>query len=120
MEFRQFFELPDKNYEALLLLDFEHDEESDWYEVRLFHGEELIGYLHGYGNRGWNPQVNNVWVNEKYRRKGIGSAMMSRVEDHFGQAPLPATRIEDNPAARGFWTKYLRAAEYPLKQARPA
>ena len=91
-------------------MELKYEEETDWYEVRVFHGEELIGYCHGYANKGWTPQVNNIWVAEAYRRKGIGSAMMAKVESIFGQIPLPATPIEDNEAAKGFWKNYMKTA----------
>lgn len=110
MRFRLFFEAEDSGYRTLLALEFLYEEEIDWYEVRVFRGEEIIGYIHGYANSGWTPQVNNIWVAEKYRRKGIGSMMMSKVEDYFGQIPLPATPIEDNEAARGFWKNYMKSA----------
>lgn len=108
MRFRLFFDIDDQGHRRLFALEFFYDEEIDWYEVRVFLGEEIVGYLHGYANRGWTPQVNNVWVVEKFRRKGIASMMMSKVEDYFGQIPLPATRIEDNEAARGFWKNYMK------------
>lgn len=107
LHFRLFFELPYEGYEALFLWKFQYDEETDWYEGRVFRGDELAGYMHGYANRGWNPQVNNIWVAERFRRKGIASEMMARIESFFGQAPLPGTRVEDNPAAKAFWDKYL-------------
>lgn len=107
MQFRMFFQIPDKIFHAMFVMEFIYDEEMDWYEVKMFQGSEIIGYVHGYGNRGWAPQVNNIWVMEKYRRSGIASAMMSKVEAYFGQIPVPGTRIEDNEAARGFWKKYL-------------
>ncbi|MFC1833335.1 GNAT family N-acetyltransferase [Thermodesulfobacteriota bacterium] len=120
--FHIFFELSQHGYGSLLLFEFEHDKETDWYEARVFHGEDLVGFLHGYANVGWNPQVNNVWVTEKYRRRGIASVMMTKVERYFGQTPLPATRIEDNKAAREFWKKFLRWAKKSgtLRSARKA
>jgi GNAT superfamily N-acetyltransferase len=111
IEFRLFFELTQYNFRTLLLLTFLYDEEIDWYEIKVFRGQEMIGYVHGYANQGWNPQVNNIWVIERFRRRGIGSLMMARVEDYFGQAPLPGTPISDNEPARLFWRKYL--AEEP-------
>ena len=107
MQLRFFFQTRRQGFRTLLLLEFLYDEEIDWYEVRVFRGEEIIGYVHGYANRGWAPQVNNIWVAEKHRRQGIGSVMMGKIEEYFGQIPLPATPIEDNPAARGFWKNYM-------------
>ena len=104
---RMFFELMLNNFRTLLLLNFEYDEEMDWYEVKVSRGQQVIGYVHGYGNHGWNPQVNNIWVNRRYRRKGLGSLMMSKVEQYFGQVPLPGTPISDNEPARRFWKNYL-------------
>jgi len=94
-------------YRTLLVMEFQYDDETDWYEVRVFRGPEIIGYMHGYGNRGWTPQVNNVWVAERFRRRGIGSAMMGKADSYFGQIPVPGTPIEDNDAARGFWRTYM-------------
>ncbi len=119
LHFRLFFELPHEGYRALFLWKFQYDEETDWYEGRVFRGEELVGYMHGYANRGWNPQVNNIWVVESFRRKGVASAMMARVESFFGQVPLPGTRVEDNPAARGFWDKYLSGKGISTKPRDP-
>lgn len=119
LHFRLFFELPHEGYHALYLWKFQYDEETDWYEGRVFRGEELVGYMHGYANRGWNPQVNNIWVSEGSRRKGVASAMMARVENYFGQVPLPGTRVEDNPAARGFWDKYLSGKGVNFKPQDP-
>lgn len=90
------------------MLELQHDSEMDWYEVRVFRGPELVGYVHGYANQGWNPQVNNIWVSEAYRRKGVASLMMAKLEDYTGQTPIPATPIDDNPAARAFWEKFTR------------
>ena len=89
MQFRMFFQIPDKIFHAMFVMEFIYDEEMDWYEVKMFQGSEIIGYVHGYGNRGWAPQVNNIWVMEKFRRSGIASAMMSKVEAYFGQIPVP-------------------------------
>ncbi len=106
MQFRMFFQIPDKTFHTLFVMEFVYEEEMDWYEVKIFHGSEIIGYVHGYGNRGWAPQVNNIWVLDKFRRRGMASAMMSKVEAYFGQMPVPGTPIEDNDAAKGFWKKY--------------
>ena len=119
LHFRLFFELPHEGYRALFLWKFQYDEETDWYEGRVFRGEELVGYMHGYANRGWNPQVNNIWVAEGFRRKGVASAMMARVENFFGQSPLPGTRVEDNHAARAFWDKYLSGKSISIKPRDP-
>jgi GNAT superfamily N-acetyltransferase len=107
VEFRLFFEFTQHGFRTLLLVTFRYDEEIDWYEVKVFRGQELIGYVHGYANQGWNPQVNNIWVQERFRRRGIGSLMMARVEDYFGQVPLPGTPISDNEPARLFWRNYV-------------
>jgi ribosomal protein S18 acetylase RimI-like enzyme len=106
VRFRLFFELMLNNFRTLLLLSFHYDRETDWYELKVFRGQDVIGYMHGYGNHGWNPQVNNIWVSRKFRRKGIGSLMMSRVEDYFGQTPVPGTPISDNEPARLFWSNF--------------
>jgi ribosomal protein S18 acetylase RimI-like enzyme len=106
VHFRFFFELWDEKYPTLLLLEFHYDEDIDWYEIKTYRGEEVIGYINGYANHGWAPQANNLWVSEKYRRKGVASKMMSKVEEYFGQAPLPATPIADSDEARGFWSNY--------------
>lgn len=119
MQLRLFFEVDTQGFRTLLLLEFLYDEEIDWYEARVFRGEEIIGYVHGYANRGWAPQVNNIWVAEKHRRHGIGSVMMSKVEEYFGQIPLPATPIEDNPAARGFWKNYMQISRARAKEQQP-
>lgn len=108
VRFRFFFEVKEKAFKTLLLLEFQYDEEIDWYELKVYRGSEIVGYVHGYANRGWTPQVNNIWVEERYRRKRIASVMMSRVEDYFGEIPLPATPIEDNEAARAFWKNYMK------------
>lgn len=110
MNLRFYIETQDNGCRTLLLMELNYEEEMDWYEVRVFRGEEIIGYVHGYANSGWTPQVNNIWVTEGYRRKGIGSAMMAKVESYFGQIPLPATPIEDNEAAKGFWGNYMKSA----------
>lgn len=107
MQFRLFIEFYEEKFRTLLVLEFNYDDDVDWYEVRVFRGEKIIGYVHGYGNRGWSPQVNNIWVAEEYRRRGLGTIMMTKVEDYFGQVPLPGTPIEDNDAAKGFWKSYL-------------
>jgi ribosomal protein S18 acetylase RimI-like enzyme len=104
--YRQFIEVYDQGFRTLFMLELQHDSEMDWYEVRVFRGQELVGYVHGYANQGWNPQVNNIWVSEPFRRKGIGSLMMEKLEDYTGQSPIPATPIDDNPAARAFWSKH--------------
>jgi len=101
-----FFQVPDQVFNTLFVMEFVYEEETDWYEVKVFHGSEIIGYVHGYGNRGWVPQVNNIWVMEKFRGRGIAGAMISKVEAYFGQAPVPGTPIEDNEAAKEFWRKY--------------
>ncbi len=106
VHFHFFFELSDEKYPTLLLLEFQYDEDVDWYEIKTYSGEEVIGYINGYANHGWAPQVNNLWVSERYRRKGIASQMMSKMEEYFGQAPLPATPIADSEEARGFWSNY--------------
>ena len=106
MQFRFFFELPGDKYPTLLLLEFQYDKEIDWYEVKVFRGEEVIAYLNGYANQGWAPQVNNLWVAEAFRRKGLASQMMTKVEEYFGIVPLPATPVADNEAARSFWDNY--------------
>jgi ribosomal protein S18 acetylase RimI-like enzyme len=106
LQFRFFFELPGEKYPTLLLLEFQYDKEIDWYEIKVYRGDETIAYVNGYANQGWAPQVNNLWVSENYRRKGIASEMISKVEDYFGQAPLPATPITDSEEARGFWSNY--------------
>lgn len=104
---RLFFEVPETIFGALFLLEFYHDEENDWYEVRVFHGAELHSHAHGYANHGWNPQVNNIWVAERVRRRGLGSMVLSKIESYFGQIPLPGTPISDNEAARAFWAKFM-------------
>lgn len=109
VELRFFYWILVNGCRILLLFEFHYDPESDWYEARVSLGKHIIGYLHGYANRGWNPQVNNIWVHEQHRRKGIGSFMMSKIGDYFGQAPLPGTPIEDNEAAKGFWKNYTEA-----------
>ncbi|MDQ7783955.1 MAG: GNAT family N-acetyltransferase [Desulfomonilaceae bacterium] len=119
MQFRLFFEHKGSGFRTLLLLEFLYEEETDWYEVRVFRGEEIIGYVHGYANRGWTPQVNNIWVAETYRRQGIGSFMMSKIEEYFGQIPLPATPIEDNTAARGFWKLYMSGSRVRNNEDEP-
>jgi ribosomal protein S18 acetylase RimI-like enzyme len=106
VEFRHFFEFVENKYRTLLVMEFQYDDKTDWYEVRVFRGSEIIGYMHGYGNRDWTPQVNNIWVADRFRRRGIGSGMMAKVESYFGQIPVPGTPIEDNEAARGFWRYY--------------
>jgi ribosomal protein S18 acetylase RimI-like enzyme len=106
LEFRHFFEFVENKYRTLLVMEVQYDDETDWYEVRVFRGGEIIGYMHGYGNRGWAPQVNNIWVAERFRRRGIGSAMMTKVESYFGHIPVPGTPIKDNEAARAFWKHY--------------
>lgn len=88
-------------------MEFRHDDEMDWYELRIFRGEHIIGYLHGYANKGWTPQVNNIWVDERFRRRKLATTMINQVESYFGQAPLPGTKIFDNEAARGFWKKIM-------------
>ena len=107
MHFRFFFELSDEKY-PMLLLEFQYDEDIDWYEIKTYRGEEVIGYINGYANQGWAPQVNNLWVSDRYRRRGIASQMMSKVEEYFGQAPLPATPIADSEEARCFWSNYTQ------------
>jgi len=107
VQFRLFFKLPQDDYYSLYQLEFFYDLDFDWYEVRVSLGHETIAYVHGYANRGWDPQVNNIWVAEKFRRRGVASVMLSRVEEYFGHSPIPATRIEDNDAARAFWKKHL-------------
>jgi hypothetical protein len=102
-----FFRLPETVFRTLLVMEFFYDEDMDWYEVKVFRGSDLIGYVHGYANRGWTPQVNNIWVMDKYRGEGIASAMMSRIESYFGQIPVPGTPIEENEGAKAFWKKYL-------------
>lgn len=89
------------------MLDFEYDEAVDWYEAKIWREGEVVGYINGYANHGWAPQVNNVWVAESYRRKGVATHMMAAIEEEFGQMPLPATPISDTDAARRFWDKYL-------------
>ena len=106
MQFSFFFELPSEKYPTLLLLEFQYDKEIDWYEIKVYRGDETIAYINGYANQGWAPQVNNLWVSENYRRKGIASEMISKVEDYFGQVPLPATPIADSEEARSFWSNY--------------
>ncbi len=113
VHFRFFFELSDEQYPILLLLEFQYDEDIDWYEIKTYRGEEVIGYINGYANQGWAPQANNLWVSERYRRKGIASQMMSKVEEYFGQAPLPATPITDSNEARGFWSNYTQNYSAP-------
>jgi GNAT superfamily N-acetyltransferase len=108
VRFRFFFEVREKAFKTLLLLEFHYDEEIDWYELKVYRGTEIVAYVHGYANRGWTPQVNNIWVEKRFRRKGIASVMMSKVEDYFGEIPLPATPIEDNDAARAFWKNYMK------------
>jgi GNAT superfamily N-acetyltransferase len=121
VRFRMFFELMLNNFRTLLLLNFEYDEEMDWYEVKVSRGQQVIGYVHGYGNHGWNPQVNNIWVSRRFRRKGLGSLMMSKVEHYFGQVPLPGTPISDNEPARLFWKNYLTGRpSLKRKVAKPA
>jgi GNAT superfamily N-acetyltransferase len=119
VQFRHFFEAKRWGFRTLLLLEFQYDDETDWYEVRVYRGEEIIGYIHGYANRGWAPQVNNIWVTEKYRRQGIASVMMTKVEEFFGQVPLPATPIEDNVAARGFWKNYMKSSWERKRTTKP-
>jgi ribosomal protein S18 acetylase RimI-like enzyme len=104
---RFFIELMENRLRTLLVMEFQYDDDADWYEIRVFRGSEVIGYVHGYANRGWDPQVNNIWVAERMRRRGIATAMMRRVETFFGQIPQPGTPIEDNEAARRFWAKYM-------------
>ena len=121
IQFRMFFELMVNNFRTLLLLNFEYDEEMDWYEVKVSRGQQVIAYVHGYGNQGWNPQVNNIWVARRFRRKGLGSLMMSKVEHYFGQVPLPGTPISDNEPARLFWKNYLTGApSLKRKNSKPA
>jgi predicted acetyltransferase len=105
--FRLFFEIPDNGYNIILLLEFWYDRETDWYETTVLCGEEVAGYLHGYANQGWAPQVNNIWVAERFRRRGIGSRMMAKVGEFFGQVPLPATPIKDSKAAKAFWKRFI-------------
>lgn len=117
MQFRLFFEIPLGGCRTLFLLEFLYEEEVDWYEVRAFLGREIVGYVHGYANRGWAPQVNNIWVSERLRRRGIATAMMSKIEDYFGQVPLPGTPIVNNEAARAFWKKYLESTSLRRKNS---
>lgn len=118
MQFRLFVEPKGSGFRTLLLLEFLYEEEIDWYEVRVLSGEDVIGYVHGYANRGWAPQVNNIWVAEKHRRQGIGTIMMSKIGEYFGQIPLPATPIEDNPAARGFWRNFMKDSRAQGKEGK--
>ncbi len=107
MSFRLFFEISEKGYNLLLVLEFWYDGDTDWYETTVLCGEEIVGYLHGYANQGWASQVNNIWVAERFRRRGIGSRMMAKVGEFFGQIPLPATPIKDNEAAKAFWKRFM-------------
>jgi GNAT superfamily N-acetyltransferase len=107
VQYRQFVEVYDRGFKTLFMLEFQHDKDVDWYEVRIYRGADLVGYLHGYANQGWSPQVNNIWVARRFRRKGLGSLMMSKVTDYAGQVPMPATPVEDNHAAHAFWKRFL-------------
>ncbi|GEM_PF-1862637 len=118
MLYRQFVEVFDKGFKTLFMLEFQHDKDVDWYEVRVYRGTDLVGYLHGYANQGWNPQVNNIWVARRLRRRGLGSLMMSKVVDYSGQVPMPATAIDDNRAARAFWKGYLSQREKAKSEKR--
>jgi ribosomal protein S18 acetylase RimI-like enzyme len=106
VRYRQLVEIPDQGFMTFFLMELQYDKEIDWYEIRMYQGRELVGYIHGYANQGWNPQVNNVWVTERFRRRKIASLMMSKIEAYFGQVPMPGTPIENNKAARGFWDKF--------------
>lgn len=106
MRFQYSFELPGDQPRTRLTLDFEYDEAVDWYEAKVSREEEVVGYINGYANHGWAPQVNNIWVTESYRRKGVATHMMSAIEEEFGQIPLPATPISDTEEARRFWDNY--------------
>jgi len=119
VQFRLFFEIPLGECRTLFLLEFLYEEEVDWYEVKVSLGQEIVGYVHGYANRGWAPQVNNIWVSERLRRRGIATVMMTKIEDYFGQVPLPATPIGDNEAARAFWRKYLKINSLRRKDTGP-
>ncbi|MEW6137228.1 MAG: GNAT family N-acetyltransferase [Thermodesulfobacteriota bacterium] len=120
MDYRFFVESYENGCRTLLLMELTYDRDLDWYQIRVFLGEEMIGYVHGYANKGWTPQVNNIWVAENHRRKRIASAMMAKLEDFFGQIPLPATPIEDNEAAKGFWSTFTKGTwvEQGEKRAR--
>ncbi len=106
MLYRQLIEFYEKGFRSLFMLEFQHDQDMDWYEVRVYSGSSLVGYVHGYANQGWNPQVNNIWVTEALRRRGLGTIMMAKVEDYSGQLPEPATPIDDNEPAQAFWAKF--------------
>lgn len=107
MALRFFFELTVDGLGTLFLLEFDYDREWDRYEMNVYCGGAPVGYCHGYGNKGWNPQVNNIWVTESLRRRGIATIMLSKVEDYFSHLPFPGTKIADNQAARSFWRSYL-------------
>ena len=47
MQYRQLIEIVDKGFRTLFLLEFQHEQDVDWYEVRIYRGQELVGYLHG-------------------------------------------------------------------------
>jgi len=119
VQFRLFFKLPQDAYFSMYQLEFFYDLDFDWYEVRVSLGQETVGYVHGYANRGWVPQVNNIWVSERFRRRGIASVMLSRLEEYFGHSPVPATPIEDNDAAKAFWKKHFDRGSFrtPTDQA---
>jgi predicted acetyltransferase len=107
LPFHLFFEVSEQGYNIILLLEFCYDRETDWYETTVVWGDDIVGYLHGYANQGWAPQVNNIWVAERFRRRGIGSRMMAKVGEILGQIPLPATPIKDNRAAKAFWKRFI-------------
>jgi GNAT superfamily N-acetyltransferase len=116
VRFNFYFDIEHQGLRIILLLKFRYNIATDWYQARVFRGDDVIGYTHGYANRAWSPQVNNIWVAAPFRRKGIASTMMARVEDYFGQVPLPATRIADNDAARRFWENYISDEEKAVQR----
>lgn len=74
-------------------------------------GKKRVAKCEGSGNEGWRPQVNNIWVHEGFRRRGVATLMLSKLERHFGFRPVPTGALGENSPEAAFWEKYLNTEE---------
>ncbi len=74
-------------------------------------GNELAGFVCGYGGDDavWGSLIDNLHVNHRFRRRGVGAALMARVAEAFeGSHPDAGVYLwvfEANHGAREFYER---------------
>lgn len=68
------------DFKAIEKKDNLPDPKTQRLELVAHEGNEVIGYVSGLTNHRWF-YLTDLWVSERYRRKGLGSDLLVRIED---------------------------------------